>query len=245
VFEVGSLLLTHEEFGPLSPAPASFQGGAFFWACGTLVAGRPTMRLIRLLRDFIAKISVLILITGSPAALAEERPPLIEAWITLLESPDFQLPQSADRLKVTRKLGEFCGSIADSIPTLSPREQDWLDTEMNSPRIESVIDAIEFSKFYAGRAARNCLGHTKSLQQALHQGNRKSEALVWALLAGELLDSDFHWHVDNLRRKGVVRISEEDSDTVEFTPAVGQEILNKILVPHLLIESGAKLAPNP
>jgi len=69
---------------------------------------------------------------------------------------------------------------------------------------------------------------------------RRSEALLWGLLADQILEPDFHWNIDNLMRKGVVQFTEEDMDEIKLAPSLGRAIVQSILVPHLIDEAGAR-----
>ena len=69
---------------------------------------------------------------------------------------------------------------------------------------------------------------------------RRSEALLWSLLADQILEPDFHWNIDNLRREGVVQFTEEDMHEIKLAPSLGRGIVQSILVPHLMDEAGAR-----
>jgi len=198
------------------------------------------------MRGVTAKITILILtigMIGMPPALAKEGSPWAQAITTLLKGTDRQPLQQRDRVKVARNIAEFCRPIADAIPTLAPREEDWLDIELQSPRFMAATKTIEYSKSQAGIRSRNCLHMTEKLLKILEIDTdiaRRSEALLWGLLADQILEPDFHWNIDNLMRKGVVQFTEEDMDEIKLAPSLGRAIVQSILVPHLIDEAGAR-----
>src|SRR4030095_4316672 len=89
---------------------------------------------------------------------------------TALASLFLAAPVSAkNRAVAARELQQFCQHYVDKIPTLSPRESDWIDAEMKAGRIEPVIHSIEFSKRYASTRATKCLTYAERLLKT--QGN--------------------------------------------------------------------------
>jgi len=205
------------------------------------------MRIIGLWRGVIPTITALILVAEIPSAFADEHTPIAAAYMPLVMKDSLEF---SDRVKVAQNIGDFCRPIADAIPTLSPREQDWLRAEMNAggSRFDAALSSPEVSKQYTGRVARNCVSYAETLGKLLAtdtESARRSQAVFWALLATELLSEDFDWRVGQLRRKGIIRFQEADMAGIKLMPRLGQEIVKKILVFHLADEAGMQIAPSP
>jgi hypothetical protein len=190
------------------------------------------------LRNIISTTIVLIWIVGKPAAIADE-----DSWAAAIGN----LAQG-DRVEAANNIGEFCGLIAQAIPTLSPRERDWLDLELHSPRALATTKTIEFSKKFAGETARGCVAYTEillTLPEKNPETIQPSEAFLWAQLASQLLKPDFHWHVDNLQRNGVVSFSKVMMAQIQLVPMLGKTILDKIIISHLRNEISPNAVPSP
>lgn len=145
-----------------------------------------------------------------------------------------------DRAAGASALRDFCKLYADAIPTLSPREQDWLDAEMKSGRWFAALSTTEYSKNHASQRSRNCFAYAEQLVGLTMKRTaaaRRREALVWALLANELLDPDWRAHVENLARHHLVDLSNQEMLGLETTPRIGRAIVEGILIPHLLSEA--------
>jgi hypothetical protein len=194
------------------------------------------MRIIGLLRFII---SALVLAIGIPAASADNDNPYRESFKLLLLEESLGHP---DRVKIAQGIGGFCRSLADAIPTLSPREQEWLDTELEASgqRFSAALSSPEASKSVTSRAANNCATLAEALRERLAsdtESARRSEAVLWAYLAVELLSQNFEMHIDNLTSRGIVRFDKVHETSIQLMPRAGIGIVEKILAVHLANEA--------
>jgi hypothetical protein len=122
------------------------------------------------------------------------------------------------------------------VPRLSPREQDWLDAELSSDRAHLAMSSVEFSKWIAGERARDCVNYASILGATdivtLNVATRQ-EALLWALLAWNLLDPDFEHHISRLAHAQAVMLKEDEIKMSAAGPLVGRLILRNVLIPYL------------
>ena len=201
------------------------------------------MRIIGLLRDVAVTVTIIIPIGGMCVAVAEERAPIAGA-VAILSGGGTQLIDPENRMKAASSIEDFCRPVAQAIPTLSPREQDWLNTEINSPRATAAYDSIEYSKLFAGRSARACVSLTERIREQLQSNAQSYEMSLWAMLAGRLIDPIFKSRVNRLQQAGVVQFRKEITLSLAISEQVGRDILGSIVVPYLANEAGATLAPD-
>jgi hypothetical protein len=166
--------------------------------------------------------------------VAEEKSPFGDA-VTLLLDGDGLLPAD-DRKKLAKGLMNACGDLERKIPSLSPREDDWLDAEINAERIMSVYSTPEFAK----RQSRRTLADCRTVAQAL-SGNlpAPNETLGWSMLISALLDRNISDHVQLLKRTNAAAITDQDISAVSFFPFVAKWIVDRILTPRLVDALGA------
>jgi hypothetical protein len=168
----------------------------------------------------------------SPASLEAE--PNAAGQAALILSKDVLAPE--DRRKAPAAIGAFCYTYANAIPRPSPREQDRLDGELSSERAPIAMDSVEYSKSIAGENARGCVSYTISLERASAVASRvatRGETLLWALLAWELLESDFQHYISQLAYARAVVLSEDQIKMSGSGPLLGRSIIRNIVIPYL------------
>ena len=155
---------------------------------------------------------------------AAEKDETLSQVLMVLTKPAILGPEEREAAK---GIAEICRRYADRIPTLSPREQEWLESEFRSPRAEAASRSVESSKKEAGEIARYCVRYAEAAQKAQ---DRTTAVITWIFLVRTFLKPDFRWHIGNLAAKGEVGFSEHDVDVIETLHWLGGEILEKIVL---------------
>lgn len=145
----------------------------------------------------------------------------------------------AQRATAAQATSVFCQKYSRMIPSLSPREQDWLTNEMRD-RPAAAFKSAEFARKQAGDLLDSCLMTTKAI---IENKEPRREALFWAFLARDIGNSTLSLYVGDLNRRGQIEISKDELDTLELAPAISRSILNGILVPALGLVEGWSQIP--
>jgi hypothetical protein len=133
-------------------------------------------------------------------------------------------------------------AVYDQIPTLSPREEQWLKTEYDDQiaathQYTKRALAASGTREYSIRVAKTHMLMINNELSALSTGLRPAvEEVHWTRLAELLMDYDFWQAVDDLQTRGVI-----DNERLKFLggfhgPTAGawaQEILTEIVLPYL------------
>lgn len=172
----------------------------------------------------------LFLLSLSPTARAEPSATdkrFAEAHLAILQGR----VDADGRQSAAAAAAAMCKKFAAAIPTLSPRESEWLDAEIAASRIVSIMQTVEMSKRVAGQSSRHCV----SLSETIASGSKaiEIEMAMWSRLAVELLDRDFHWHVNNLVRSKTISLADDEVKVLEFAPSFGRAIVERIIAPYL------------
>ena len=178
---------------------------------------------------------LLVLLISTPTvAQSEPTSPLGEAFVIVAElEPINQKPER--RRLLARKIAEHCKIYAAAIPTLSPREDDWLDREYKE-RPVAAIETLEFAKRMAGEVARSCLDYAEKLSQPL---DINEENFQWARLATLLLYDPFTDFLSKLSANKMVYLSQQDISAPSLWPTLSRHILERIILPFLALELAA------
>lgn len=136
-----------------------------------------------------------------------------------------------DRKVVAKIFETFCGKLNGKIPTLSPRENDWLNAEIDARRGLSLYDSEEFAKRKSKQTLGQCHHRASVLSNDWQAGG---EVLLWALFVSSILDHNLLNHIENLRDSNSFDITDRDVAFVSIFPMMADEILNKILIPTMM-----------
>jgi hypothetical protein len=168
----------------------------------------------------------------SPTTLAGEPNAAGRAWQAL--SKDWL--NAEDRQTASTAIAEFCKTFANAVPTLSPREQDWLDAELASDRVFAATGSLEFSKRVAGERARGCFKYAMNLsspEAVTAMVATRHELLIWSLLAWELSEPDFQYHLARLVQSQSVVLQKDEIEMSRVGPTMARLILRNVLIPPL------------
>ena len=187
------------------------------------------------MRRILAALGLLVLMETASAAEGPSNPlaPVGRSLEALLNPP----VEEGDRAVIAAGLAAMCQRAADVVPTLSPRENEWLDSELHSSRerLLSAAASVEFSKRYVGSVLRNCshsAGEILKLKSVENENfKRMSEELLWAKLVATLSREDIRSHIDNLSNHGVVPIGDDDMSGPRLAPMIARLILDGIVIP--------------
>lgn len=98
--------------------------------------------------------------------------------------------------------------LYEAIPTLSPREEQWLDNEMNrldAVRWKRANDSRENSIWRAKLDAGDLLGTIRVLSKAVVPQLPERPVVVWTHLASALIDDDGSLHLARLEAMGIIK----------------------------------------
>jgi hypothetical protein len=137
-----------------------------------------------------------------------------------------------DRMTIAKGLASACGKMDKKIPELSPRENDWVESEINAGRIEEVYSSVEFAKREAKLTFYFCYNFAKKIEW-LDKGNEPTDTLLWSNLLGQILDHNLLSHLQNLKKSNVAKIDDDDVSVVKMFPIISHGIVNRILIPGI------------
>jgi len=147
-------------------------------------------------------------------------------------------PTSEQRKSLANWIAAECEAILEKTPSLSPREQDWLNKETKEGRFEQAYQSPEYSKDFIRTNAQSCWSLSHIIPAI---ASEKQEMRYWASLIRVLLESDWGWHVENARTKGgVIALTDNDVSTAKLFEMYGKRLYNKIILPYVsdLAENG-------
>lgn len=180
--------------------------------------------------------AVISLVLGTlflaPTSADAQASPLVEAAtaVVTIDPVDQTVEQ---RRRLAHSLANHCRSLAEAIPTLSPRENEWLNVELEKRRM-AAVDSIEFAKRITGSISKSCLTDAEALSGPIA---RREENFRWARLATTLIYDSFGPLLEVLHQnKSVFLPKERVKETELLHPLVGRHILERIVMPYLAMD---------
>lgn len=168
------------------------------------------------------------LATLSGTLCANEPTPLGPALTVLAQD---NAVSSEDRQVVAKGLETFCRRLSGKIPTLSPRENDWVNAEIEAGRILSLYHSEEFAKRQSKTTLEVCQLRALALLNNLPVSG---ESYLWSLLLESIMDHNLRDHIKNIQTSNSGNITDEDIASVSLLPMMAQLIVIKILTPTIL-----------
>jgi hypothetical protein len=107
---------------------------------------------------------------------------------------------------------------------------------LSSERTLAAIGSLEYSKWIVGEISRNCLNYATTLgvaDAATSNVATQQEALLWSLLAWNLLEPDFQHHISRLAQAQLVLLSDDELKMSGAGSLVGRLIIQNIIIPYL------------
>lgn len=150
---------------------------------------------------------------------------------------------AADPTVLAKALLPQIERLYEAIPTLSPREEQWLDDEMN--RLEHIrrqraIDSRENSIRRAKSDAGDLLGTLRVLSKVLVPQPPDRPVVLWTHFVSALIDVDSSLHLARLEALGVIKSDSLPQDWTMFGKT-GQSLrdsiqaIRVILAKHILV----------
>lgn len=191
----------------------------------------PVMR-----RYLAAMVMSLLLATAAGENLHANETTLSPNEILSLLLQDGELSRS-QRNHVAESFSNFCHGLNRKIPALSPKEQDWLESEIETGRASSLVGTVEFAKWQAKRTLSECVYTAQLLEDAIATNNSKNEIYKWTMLIIPLLDGSILNDINILKSTSRARITDKERTIVGMFKIFAKLIVEKILAP--------RLRPNP
>lgn len=143
-----------------------------------------------------------------------------------------------EKITVGQGFEQVCGDLETRIPTLSPKEEIWVESEIEGGRVKSLYDSEEFAKRQAKRTLRECYLFASFLRNTIesyreNSPENKYEVLLWLNLLNATTDWNLRPHVENLVRKKVPQITQIDADMLSFFNISSSLIIRNILIPMM------------
>lgn len=189
---------------------------------------------MRIIRFFLT-----IFLIFPAGSVAQENKPTVfgEALDLLFKSPDVEL-SNIEKITVARGFEQVCGEMERRIPTLSPKEENWVESEIAANRIESLFGSEEFAKRQSKRTLRDCYLFSSGIRKAIEsygdkQPEIKYEARLWLHLLTATTDWNLKSHLDNLVSRRVPQITQKDANAVSLCDMSSSLIIRKILIPMM------------
>lgn len=163
----------------------------------------------------------------------------------LAQDPSAWMRSQAGRQGRAREWRAEFAKLDAQIPTLSPREQDWLKTEIEdtidaadgkyTARAIAAMDSREYETSVAKAHISQILNSCDQLVLLISLGDERLETAQWTRLAALLIDHRFWQAVEGLARRDVIRGTINGVDQLHYENHVlwAQEILNGIVFRYL------------
>lgn len=151
-----------------------------------------------------------------------------QAYVALNDGEGQMLRQTG-RMISADVIKAYCERYWKQVPSLSPREQDWLQSELKI-RVESAINTPEFARRRAGEFLETCAANIETIKSS--KGTTR-EAVHWGVVASMLSKRDLYTYVARLNGTGGVRFSKDDLEDLELAPSLASLIVERILIPAL------------
>lgn len=171
-------------------------------------------------------ITALVLITAQAPALAKQGLAYNEP------SPDRE-----GRRALARDFEATFAALDQQVPTLSPSQEKWLQTERDQARASrslAAMDSIEYQISVVKPRTRVIIATLERIY-AGKTADKNEEVALWAQLCVWLSDHQYWQAVRALGDKRVVREKIEGDDSLYFEnfTNTAHAVLEKIVIPHL------------
>lgn len=141
-----------------------------------------------------------------------------------------------DRKIVARGFEVECGKLSKKIPELSPRENDWLDAELEAGRAEreagrimALLGTVEAAKRYSKQTLVACHDWAQLISQ-VQPG--ELEVYYWANVLGAIADEHLSGRLQVLKQSNTTLLTDDDIDSVRLFFGTGLRLMiDKILIP--------------
>lgn len=182
-------------------------------------------------------VSVLLLVTATGAAPANAvvPEPFKRAADILVGKKSIS---QDDRLLIAGGFADGCRKMNKKIPALSPKENDWLESEIRSGRFEAALRSLEYAKRETKNTLQACEQASTDLKNAIVSNSEPLEALAWSAFLNTILDSSLEEHVQHLKASREAPLTDQDLDVPRVLPFLAKAIINRVLTPILAKGAG-------
>ncbi len=126
-----------------------------------------------------------------------------------------------------------CGAMNAKVPALSPRESDWLESEINAGRIVGALRSAEYAQREAKAILAGCEQSALIVRNAINSQSEALEACAWSFLLGAILDTSFEEHVQYLKKTRTATFTDQDVEASGLFAFAAGVIVRKIVTPML------------
>lgn len=179
-------------------------------------------------RSLVSCLILLVALGMAQAVTAQTIPSPPEIIYTKLINATLESKPS--RQAVAIAIGQYCSAISARVPRLSPRERDWLSSELNSNRTLTAMGTPEFARSALGQSLDSCIEITDFLKTAIPI---KSEMGLWARVAANLSDGDVGIYAQRLRSAGIMNLTATELDAIQSSTTLTAPLLTTLVVPFL------------
>lgn len=147
-------------------------------------------------------------------------------------------PDRENRRAIARDLEATFAGLDKQVPTLSPTQEQWLQTEerdqTNSARSLAAMDSIEYNISVVKPRTQEVIATLERIRIGKF-ANKNEEVALWAQVCVWLSDHMYWQAVRMLGDKRVVREKIDGDDSLYFHnfTNTAHAILEKIVIPHL------------
>ena len=170
---------------------------------------------------------------GTGTAATEKEPNSIRKVLELLGGKNRLSP--ADRISLAGNLRESCSQINQKIPSVSPKELEWINRELGSRNFQRM-DRIGATPEYASMRIKIWL------EKCVTYSNPASiddNTYGWALLLLALMGEDIDYYTRKLSSSGI--LTEKEAAGLRFIHRYSDGILRNIMMDHPYTFSGTFL----
>ena len=155
-----------------------------------------------------ALLTITLTLGSSGVAVAGEAADLIrKVYLEYELSETHTLTNKSERVDLAKGIHKFCLKYSQAIPRLSPRESDWLESEIRSGRAINASQTTEYYKRVTSIISDNCLSLSVELQKSIPV---KNEMHLWATLASKIKSNDFKLYLTELIDKKEITLLDKD-----------------------------------
>lgn len=126
-----------------------------------------------------------------------------------------------------------CKRMNVRIPALSPREEAWLQTEMDEGRVEAALSSPEAARRQAKSILGTCAHYANILARVIGSQTSLEEARLWLSFLSSIVDANLEDWVRILARHNVGHYNDDDIRTVSIFHRFSEPTITKIILPLL------------
>ena len=159
--------------------------------------------------------------------VAAERMKAIGAYIWSPDALKTPLKDRSSRIKFANLISQVCGDYRNAVPTLTPDEQKWLETEIQQTgkRVEAAVRSPHYARYSLASTFDRCV----QVARGIGQGDDRPSMWIW--LSTILIEDDLF---DTFGRFGVNGIGSDDIGIINsLTRRIATAIMIRVIAPQV------------